>query len=104
MKFRNQARICLAIYDFEAHMMLSLFLTFLSYRTTRASAENFSGGEGNGKKDLKIVLLSFYLLYICTMFENPRGATTTPPLPTPIWKNLTPLVLEKFNSNMAAQV
>jgi len=24
MKFRNQARLCLAIYDFEAHIMLSL--------------------------------------------------------------------------------
>jgi len=27
-KFRNQARLCLAIYDFEAHIMLSLCLTF----------------------------------------------------------------------------
>jgi len=23
MKFRNQARLCLAIYDFEAHIMLN---------------------------------------------------------------------------------
>jgi len=28
MKFRNQARLCLTIYDFEAHIMLSLCLTF----------------------------------------------------------------------------
>jgi len=28
MKFRNQARLCLAIYDFEAHIMLSICLTF----------------------------------------------------------------------------
>jgi len=28
MKFRNQARLCLAVSDFEAHIMLSLFLTF----------------------------------------------------------------------------
>jgi len=28
MKFRDQARLCLAIYDFEAHIMLSMFLTF----------------------------------------------------------------------------
>jgi len=28
MKFWNQARLCLAIYDFEARIMLSLFLTF----------------------------------------------------------------------------
>jgi len=42
-------------------------------------------GEGpNGKKDRKITkgrkiaLLSLY--YICTMFENPRGATA-PPVP-----------------------
>jgi len=27
MKFRNQAPLCLAIYDFEAHIMLSLCLT-----------------------------------------------------------------------------
>jgi len=25
MKFRNQTRLCLAIYHFEAHIMLSLF-------------------------------------------------------------------------------
>jgi len=28
MKFRNQVRLCLAIYNFEAHIMLSLYLTF----------------------------------------------------------------------------
>jgi len=28
MKFRNQARLCLATYDFEARIMLSLGLTF----------------------------------------------------------------------------
>jgi len=28
MKFQNQARLCLAIYHFEAHIMLSLCLTF----------------------------------------------------------------------------
>jgi len=28
MKFRIQARLCLAIYEFEAHIMLSLCLTF----------------------------------------------------------------------------
>jgi len=29
MKFRNQARLCLAVtFDFEAHIMLSLYLTF----------------------------------------------------------------------------
>jgi len=28
MKFRNQTRLCLAIYDFEARIMLSLCLTF----------------------------------------------------------------------------
>jgi len=28
MKFRNQARLCLAIYDFEAHIMLRLCVTF----------------------------------------------------------------------------
>jgi len=28
MKFRIQARLCLAIYDIEAHIMLSLCLTF----------------------------------------------------------------------------
>jgi len=28
MKFRNQARLCLAIYDFEARIMLSLCLNF----------------------------------------------------------------------------
>jgi len=28
MKFRNQARLCLAIYDFEARIMLSLSLNF----------------------------------------------------------------------------
>jgi len=28
MKFRNQARLCLAVFDFEAHRMLSLCLTF----------------------------------------------------------------------------
>jgi len=28
MKFRNQARLCLAVSNFEAHIMLSLWLTF----------------------------------------------------------------------------
>jgi len=28
MKFRIQAQLCLAIYNFEAHIMLSLCLTF----------------------------------------------------------------------------
>jgi len=28
MKFRNQAQLSLAIYDFEARIMLSLCLTF----------------------------------------------------------------------------
>jgi len=32
MKFRNQARLCLAVSDFEAHIMLSLCLTFQAYR------------------------------------------------------------------------
>jgi len=32
MKFRNQARLCLAIYDFEVHIMLSLCLTFQGAR------------------------------------------------------------------------
>jgi len=32
MKFRNQARLCLAIYDFEAHIMLTLCLTFQGTR------------------------------------------------------------------------
>jgi len=31
MKCRNQARLCLAIYDFEAHIML---LNFSRYQTT----------------------------------------------------------------------
>jgi len=33
MKFRNQARIYLAVYEFEAHDMLSLYLTFSRYQT-----------------------------------------------------------------------
>jgi len=28
MKFRNQARLCLAVFDFEAQIVLSLCLTF----------------------------------------------------------------------------
>jgi len=28
MKFRNQTWLCLAVFDFEAHIMLSLCLTF----------------------------------------------------------------------------
>jgi len=28
MKFRNQARLCLAVSDYEAHIMLSICLTF----------------------------------------------------------------------------
>jgi len=32
MKFRNQARLCLAIHDFEARSMLSLCLTFQGTR------------------------------------------------------------------------
>jgi len=31
MKFRNQARLCLAIYDFEAR--ITLMLNFSSYQT-----------------------------------------------------------------------
>jgi len=34
MKFRNQARLCLAIYDFEARIMISLMLNFSRYQTT----------------------------------------------------------------------
>jgi len=34
MKLRNQARLCLAIYDFEVRIMLSLYLTFNTYQTT----------------------------------------------------------------------
>jgi len=30
LKFRNQARLCLAVFDFEAHIMLN----FSRYRTT----------------------------------------------------------------------
>jgi len=32
MKFRIQARLCLAIYDFEARIMLSLCITFQGTR------------------------------------------------------------------------
>jgi len=32
MKFRNQVRLCLAVYHFEAHIMLSLFLKVLDCR------------------------------------------------------------------------
>jgi len=32
MKFQNQARLCLAIYDFEVRIMLSLCLTFQGAR------------------------------------------------------------------------
>jgi len=32
MKFQIQARLCLAIYDFEARIMLSLCLTFQGTR------------------------------------------------------------------------
>jgi len=32
MKFRNQARLCLAIYHFETHIMLSLYFKVLNYR------------------------------------------------------------------------
>jgi len=32
MKFRNQARLCLAVFYFEAHIMLSLCLTFQGTR------------------------------------------------------------------------
>jgi len=32
MKFRNQARLCLDILDFEAHIMLSICLAFQSAR------------------------------------------------------------------------
>jgi len=32
MKFRNQARLCLAVFDFEAHSMLSLCFTFQGTR------------------------------------------------------------------------
>jgi len=33
MKFRKQAGFCLAVLDFEAHIMLSLCLTFSGYQT-----------------------------------------------------------------------
>jgi len=32
MKFRNQARLCLAVFDFKAYSMLSLCLTFQGTR------------------------------------------------------------------------
>jgi len=32
MKFRNQARLCLAVFDFEVHSMLSLCLTIQGTR------------------------------------------------------------------------
>jgi len=34
LKFQIQARLCLAIYYFEAHIMLSSCLTFPKYWTT----------------------------------------------------------------------
>jgi len=34
MKFREQARLCLAVSDFEAHIMLSLCLTLQGIRLT----------------------------------------------------------------------
>jgi len=36
MKFRNQARLCLAIFHFEAHIMLSLFFKVLDYRLEKS--------------------------------------------------------------------
>jgi len=58
--------------------------SFLFDSYARASAENFSGEGGNGKKTKnskirpKIALLSLYLLYF-TMFENPGGHGPLPP-------------------------
>jgi len=34
MKFWNMARICLAIYDFKAHIVLGICLTFQGNQTT----------------------------------------------------------------------
>jgi len=39
MKFRNQARLCLAIHDFEGHIMLSLCLTFQSTGLSDTNAD-----------------------------------------------------------------
>jgi len=32
MKFRNQVQLCLAVFDFEAHIILSLCLSFQGTR------------------------------------------------------------------------
>jgi len=58
-------RLCLAIYDFEAHNMLKV--------SARASAEKFPGRptEKIAKNDRKIALLSLFKL---SLFVSTPGA------------------------------
>jgi len=50
MKFRNQARLCLTIYDFEAYIMLSLCLTFQGTKLPSIRVwEKFSSCESVSK-------------------------------------------------------
>jgi len=42
MKFRNQARLCKAICDFETHIMLSLCLTFQGTELPEQYGENLT--------------------------------------------------------------
>jgi len=39
MKFRNRALLCLAIYDFEAYIMLRVCLTFQGIRPSNVAAK-----------------------------------------------------------------
>jgi len=45
MKFRNQARLCLAVFDFEVYIMLSLRLTFQGTELQVREKINSSGCE-----------------------------------------------------------
>jgi len=42
MEFWNQARLCLAIYNFEARIMLSLYLTFQGTRLLKWEKLNYN--------------------------------------------------------------
>jgi len=64
MKFRNQARLCLAVYHFEAHIMRSLFFKILDYRTS----EKFNSNAAVRCKSLYSHFSLFIIFDLCRVY------------------------------------
>jgi len=75
MKFRNQARICLAVFDFEAHIMLSLCLTFQApeFLVLFTNAYSCSGLIKSKEVQFMMEIKAGVMLSICLIFHQKSG-------------------------------